>query len=101
MENKDCIKLCAYDITGNVVTEEYFSTYDWYERLQSLVDNDSERVRLQVESISGTQYDDHGNVRMQWRNTYLTDGSIASEAIVHSDGTITRNNFIAGLTSRA
>jgi hypothetical protein len=76
MHPRDTVELDCYNTYGECMLRTRIGTYEWYEELHPIVDDDVERKRLGVVQIFGRQFDLNGDLIVRWRAAYEADGSI-------------------------
>lgn len=85
---RDCVILLGYNEEGRAIYNHTFCTYDWYENLHPIIDDDEETVRLGIRRMDGWQYTRHGQLEKWWRLAYGEDGSTVEHREWRKDGTV-------------
>ena len=87
MQIKQQVRIEGYNAAKRLVIKQTFSTYDWYEELHPMIDEDEEHVRFGVVEIRGWQYDTEGNLTVNWNASYSANGAIRELLNYYNDGT--------------
>lgn len=83
----DCVVAEAYNTEGHLVCRLSFSTLQWYEEEHPLIEENVERVKLNVAEMKGWHFDAQGEMESWWQNKYAADGSLLEAWNWYRDGT--------------
>ncbi len=86
--------LKGFNVSGELVTEERISVFDYYDELHAILDDDASfRINRGVRRVEGLIYNENGEVDQQFINEYDSAGRYVRSRIVFADGTVSENSI--------
>ena len=73
------VEIRGYDSEKQQVFHQIIPYGVWYDGERPVMDSDEERVRLNIRTIEGHQYDVDGNITVRWRMQYSQSGEPEEE----------------------
>jgi len=80
----------AFNSNGAKVLEAAHTSGEWYDGEHPIIDNDEERVRMQVERIKGHQFEPDGSHHSTWENRYNSAGHLIDSHTWNAAGELIR-----------
>jgi hypothetical protein len=81
--------LNGYDLNNELVVEERISTFDYYDQLHAILDEDvTFRAKREIRRVEGRIYNAKGELDQEFSNEYDEAGSYVRSRIVFADGTV-------------